>query len=306
MPKQYLIGNRVKVGGELGENPALLVGSVFYEGDPLIKDADAGLLNLAKAKELILSAKELVEGYGLQFAVDYIIPSRRAVDPVAELISEAGVTAFVDSPDPRAKADAYIALKDLGVGKIAVANGIDTSTSNDELKALRDSGIGAAVLLAFDPANPSESMRPENRLKILQEVLLPKANEAGIEAVLADAVVLDPASIAISAEAIRLIRDKLSIPAGCAPANALGPVSKKRLGVEEAVGIHSGIATYLRVSGADFIFYGPVKRARYVAAAVAAADSMLGYALRRKGVRIDQNHPVRKALRKLQKLFTGT
>ncbi len=306
--RDFTLGGKVKIGGRLGEFPTLMVGSVLFEGDPSLVDPFNGVIDAESVMRAIALGKEIIEDKGLQFGVDFIIPSKNLAEKVAELIAEAGVLAFVDSPDPEAKAVAYRAIKDLGAEEIAVANGIDITSTEDELRALKSSGIEAAVLLAFNPMDPLKSIMPEEKVKILKEVLIPKALDAGIKVLLADAVVLDPASIALSAEAIKAIRDELEIPAGCAPANALGNVSKKNFRIpEDAVGAHSAITTYLRLHGADFIFYGPVKRAKYVASAAAVTDAMLAYSLKRRGAKIEtRKHPMKLMLKELQKLFTGS
>ena len=51
--------------------------------------------------------------------------------------------------------------------------------------------------------------------------------KVGVTNVIADAVVPDSANIARSAEAIYVLKEKLGIPGGCAPANALVPASRK-------------------------------------------------------------------------------
>ncbi|MDK2383649.1 MAG: tetrahydromethanopterin S-methyltransferase subunit H, partial [Candidatus Korarchaeota archaeon] len=172
----------------------------------------------------------------------------------------------------------------------------------EELEAIREAGIGAAVLLAFDPRRPHESLDPEARLRILGG-LLEKASAAGVENVLVDAVVLDPGSIALSAAAVSMVRRRLGLPAGCAPANALGPVSKKTHTPLEVAGIHGGTAAMLRAMGADFIMYGPLRRIKYVAPAAAVVDAYLGYLALRRGERIPRSHPTRRILRDIQRLF---
>jgi len=146
-------------------------------------------------------------------------------------------------------------------------------------------------------------MKAEERVRILEESLIPLARRAGLENVLADAVVLDPASIAISAEAIYMFKKKLGLPSGCAPANALGPASKKALGTDIMYGVHGGAAAMLRLHGADFIMYGPLKRIKYVAPTVAMVDSLLGYIARMQGHKISREHPTRKLLKNIQQIF---
>lgn len=301
--KTVKIGN-ITIGGIPGDNPVLLVGSLFYHGDKLLIDKSKGIIDKEKVRKQLADARILAEEYGTYFAVDLILPSAESVDNIMSFITEfEDLVLFLDSPDPDARVRAYSLAKEYGIASKVVANGIYTNTTERELEALRDATISAAVLLAFDPANPYQSMMPSNRLRVLEEKLFPLAKKAGIKNILVDAVVLDPASIGISASTIRLVKDKYGFPSGCAPANALGPVSKTKFKLEEVTGIHGGTAVFLRLMGADFIMYGPVKRLKYVAPAVAFTDGLLGYLARYEGVRIDRKHPLRKILKNVQKMF---
>ena len=293
----------VKLGGELGENPTLLVGSVFYHGDKLLANEEEGVFSREKARRVIEDAASLADRYGLRFGLDVIFPSPRSVDRIMPFVSELDLPLFLDSPSRDARIKAYSMAKELGLANRCVANGIGVTTDEEELRAIRESGIRAAVLLAFDPRNPAASMRPEARLEIVRGALLPKAEKAGVDKPLLDAIVLDPASIAISAEAVRLFRTELGLPSGCAPANALGPVSKKAFSPEEVISIHSAVAVMLRVFGTDFILYGPVKRIKHLAPAVAMVDGLLGYLAKQRGARVGRGHPMRTLLRRVQQLF---
>ena len=304
--KTVKIGD-ITVGGIPGDNPVLLVGSLFYHGDRLLIDERKGVVDKEKARKQLVEAKMLAEEYGVYFAVDLILPSTESVGNIMSFAAEfEDLVLFLDSPDPNARIRAYSLAREYGIISRVVANGIYTNTAESELEALRDASISTAVLLAFDPANPHQSMMPSDRLRVLEEKLLPLAKKASIENILVDAVVLDPASIGISASTIKLIKDKYGFPSGCAPANALGPVSKTRFKIEEVAGIHGGTAVFLRLMGADFIMYGPVKRIKYVAPAVAFADGLLGYLARYEGVRISRKHPLRKILKNVQKMFTSS
>ncbi len=296
----------IKIGGQPGENPIMLIGSVFYRGDKALLNSETGEIDRERARSGIEEAKALIEELGLSFGLDVVIPSLSSIEKIMPFVAELEVPILIDAIEPEARVRAYRMARELGIERKCIANGIYVDTSDSELEELRNNHIEAAILLAFDPANPSTSMKPRERLRIVKEVLLPKAEKAGIRAPLIDLVVLDPASIALSGAAIALVKEELGLPAGCAPANALGGVSAKQLGAEEAIAIHSSIAVLLRAMGSDFLFYGPVKRARYVAHALAIAEALLGYLARYRGISIPRNHPMRKYLRKIQQLFTAT
>ena len=297
---------RVRVGGLLGVNPLLLIGSLFYRGDKHVVDYEKGVVDRNRVRKEVENARVMAEDYGLSLGLDVIVETREAAERLLPFIlDEAGdLPVFLDSPDPMVRTHMYMLARDLGAVETCVVNGIDSNTGMDEIRAIKESGLKNAVLLAFDPSNPYNSLYPGQRLKLLREKIIPLAREAGVKGFLIDAVVLDPASIAISSSTISLVKEELRLPAGCAPANALGPVSKKTLGSEAAAGIHGGVAAMLRSMGADFVFYGPVKRVKYVAPAAAIVDSMLGYLQRMRGRKPGAHHAMNKLLRRLQKLFT--
>lgn len=81
---------------------------------------------------------------------------------------------------------------ELGLIHRVVANGIYVNTSEEEIETLRESKIENAILLAFDPVNPYQSIHPEDRLEIIRSKLLEIASKAGVKGILIDAVALDP------------------------------------------------------------------------------------------------------------------
>ncbi len=294
----------IRIGGVLGENPTLLIGSIFYHGDKLLINEKSGEFDKEAAKSIILYALDHARTLGLNFGLDVVFPTTESVDRILPFMSEFDdVILFLDSPSSEARSKAYLMSKELGIVDRVVANGIYIDTPQSELEALKSSGIRSAVVLAFDPSNPYKSMYPTDRLKLVKE-LVGKARKLGVENILVDAVVLDPGSISISASTIYLVKKELGLPSGCAPANALGPVSKSRFSPEELVAIHGSIAVYLRVMGADFIMYGPVKRIKYVAKPIAVVDGLLGYLARHQGIRVKGRHPIKTILKTLQQLFT--
>lgn len=296
--------SNLRVGGALGLNPTLLIGSIFYRGDKLLENEEGTSFNRERARIELEEAERLCEELALQFGVDVVFPSVKSVDSILPFMAEfESLVLFLDSPDPKARIRSYKFSRELGLEERVVVNGISVDTSNEELEAIRDSKIEAAVLLVFDPKNPYYSIMPESKLEILKKLLL-LTEEAKISKKLVDIVVLDPGSLGLCALALRMVREKYRFPVGCAPANALGGVSKKLFSEAGATGIHSSTAAILRCYGADFIMYGPVRRIRYVAYALATTDSILATM---RGLRTKSKtlHPLTKFFKKVQKTFTS-
>lgn len=297
----YAVG-RYKVGGLVGESPTWMIATIFYQGDKCLLspkgDFDRNALS-AKLQEALSLASE----YKLVLGVDVVIPSVEAAPDILSFLGEFNIPIFIDSPSPETRAKSYLTAGELGLREYAVANGLYINSPPEELEALRESKLKKAVIIAFDPRDPYKYMQPESRIALLEEKLIPLAKSADIDVFFSDFVVLDPGSIAICGEVLKLYKSKRLEPAGCAPANALGSVSKSTVPVDELYGIHGGSAAYLRMMGADFVMIGPLGRVKYVAPVLAMIDGLLGYSLKRQGIKLPEEHPIKGLLKKVQRLF---
>lgn len=299
---EYEVAN-VKLGGVLGKNPTLLIGTIFYRGDKLLGKEDGTCIDKNRAKIEVEDAMRLSENLGLQFGLDVVFPSVESVDYILPFMVEfENLLLFLDSPNPKARVKAYQRSRELGVEDRVVANGIYPEMEVEEVNAIRESKIKAGLLLAFDPRNPYYSLKPESKLELLKG-MLETCKAAALEKPIVDVVVLDPGSIGLAVKSLELVKREYKLPTGCAPANALGGVSKKLFSEVGASGIHSGVASLLRCYGADFIMYGPVRRIRYVAYAIATIDSILAVM---SGVRVSKyRHPLNNFFKNIQKTFVS-
>jgi len=297
----------VKFGGVPGLNPTVVIGSLFYTGDRKLVNACEGVIDKEATIREIEFAKSVAEEYGLKLAIDLIGSSTKLFEKTLPLIADiANTPILIDSPSPKVRIAGYKLAYEIGVSDRCIANGLYINSPREEYEAIREYKIAASVVMGFDPSRASTTLTPSSRLELVTNKLIPKARHYGIDRILLDAVVLDPSSISLCGITIRLFKDKLGLPSGAAPANALGQVSKRSFRVEDATGIHSSSAVYLRLMGADFIFYGPLKRIKYIASALSTVDSLLGYLLRLEGKRLDRQHPISKLLKRLHHVFTKT
>ncbi|MEM4481399.1 MAG: tetrahydromethanopterin S-methyltransferase subunit H [Desulfurococcaceae archaeon] len=297
----YKVG-KYCIGGLHGECPTWIVPTIFYHGDKTLLSAK-GDFDRETLKQKIEEAISITTEYKLVLGLDVVLPSIESIERVLPFLAEFNIPIFLDSADPMIRAESYKVSRDLGLTEYAIANGLYVDSPVDEIEALRESRLGKAVLIAFNPRNPYESLDWVNRVSLLDEKLLPLARESGIELRFVDFVAIDPGSIAICGEAIEKFKSLYDAPAGCAPANALGNVNKSTVTVDEVYGSHGGVAAYLRMKGADFIMIGPLSRVKYVAPIIAIVDGLLGYNLRRKGFKLADDHPMKGLLKKIQKLF---
>ncbi|MBS7288211.1 MAG: tetrahydromethanopterin S-methyltransferase subunit H [Candidatus Freyarchaeota archaeon] len=286
----------VRVGGQPGENPTVLVGTIFHEGDSAVKDPLKGVIDREKAEAALLRQDELSDSTGNPCMVDVVGRTGEALIKYLDFVSSVtDAPILVDSPSPEARLEACRHAVEVGLRERIVYNSITPDSGTREIEALKEIELKSAVLLAFSECEFS----PEEKLNLLHgesEPLLMKAEKAGVRNVLVDVSLLDVASMAYAAESIRAVKDALGLPSGCSPANALNTWHRiNELAPQAKKTCLASLCVFTRCFGADFILYGPVKLAEAVFPACAMADAILTYSLTSEGYEPeDKNTPLYK------------
>ncbi|HBW36829.1 tetrahydromethanopterin S-methyltransferase subunit H [Desulfosporosinus sp. BICA1-9] len=291
--------NGVKVGGQPGQYPTVLIGSIFYRGHKIVQDGMKGIFNEDAAKALLDQEAELSAETGNPFILDVLGESVEALTRYVEFVMKNSKAPFLlDSISPAVRMGA---LKELGndpeVRKRLIYNSIDEHYSEEELAAIKESGIKTAVILAFS----NKALKPKARIKLLtgdgeKEGLIDAAKRAGIEQFLVDPGVLDVPSASWTSEAINVVNQEFGYPGGCAPSNAVYLWKKMRSkGTPFFEVAGAAVFTYPVTQGASFILYGPMVNAPWVYRAVATTDAMMAYNNKLTGVKFGSpEHPLLK------------
>ncbi|MFQ6115621.1 MAG: tetrahydromethanopterin S-methyltransferase subunit H [bacterium] len=297
--KIFEIG-KVKIGGQPGELPTVLIGNIFYKGMPEIADHKRGEFDRKSVLKWIKIAEELSGKTGVPHFIDIMAMYPEAMRRYVTFISEhSDSVLLVDGTNSDTRVAGLERVKELGLQERTIFNAISPRISQREIEAIRDSGVTAAILLAYNEIDFS----PEGRTAILKGYdknigLLKIAEKARTNKILVDTIVFDVPSIAYATEAIKLVKNELGYPAGCSPANATygwkrsqSEISKSGFGAYNA-SAHA-IAQF---GGADFLIYGPIKQARNMIPACAMNDAIVAYhALKRLGIRpLVSEHPLYK------------
>ena len=296
--KIFEIGN-VKVGGQPGELPTVLVGSIFYDRHKIVSDPMKGVFDRNKAEELIKRQEELSDKTGNPHMVDVVGSSGAAIVKYIEFV--AGVTDapfFVDSTATDVKMAGLKYAADVGLLDRAVYNSITFHVSDQEILELKNIGVKSAILLGYNPRN----VKPPGRIALLKgdenkKGLLQYAEDAGVQNILVDTAVLDVPSIGIAAEAVKLVKEEFGLPAGGGPLNAV--LEWKRvveLGENAKKVCAATAVTAMIHAGANWVLYGPIYNADVVFPAVAMVDATIAYTKSRMRVINIQtkNHPLYK------------
>jgi tetrahydromethanopterin S-methyltransferase subunit H len=181
---------------------------------------------------------------------------------------------LVDGLNDNSRIPTMKRLSEIGLLDRAVLNSIDEATSDENLKKLKTFGVKHAVLLTFG----NRYIYPNQKLQFLEDVLLPKAKKAGINNVIVDTAVLDLPSIGINVETVRLIKNKLGLPVGFAPANAIYAWNYiKKYGESARCGAIASLMSYCVNAGSDFVLFGPIKFAKCIIPAISLLSAVNAY-----------------------------
>lgn len=287
----------VSVGGQPGEYPTVMVGSIFFAGHRIVRDPIKGEFDADAATALLEAQAAAAEATNLPYFIDVIGDTPKALINYLEFVAtRTAAPLLVDSPSQAVRLEALRHFAGSELMSRLIYNAIADDYTEGEINTLRESGVRHAVVLAFNTKN----IRPASRVSYLTETLLPVAARAGIQNVLVDTGVLDIASLGPAALTIREIKDKLGYPSGCAPANALYTWRQGtgRQWDENAYrAVAASVMSTLVASGANFIFYGSLALAPWLYPAVATADALNAYAGRFTGQRPKTTeHPLHKML----------
>ncbi len=281
----------IEVGGQPGERPTLLIGSIFFSGHKIVKDSLKGIFDKDKARALLDQEAEAAARTGNPGLIDVIGDTGPALIGYLEFVAQhTAAPMLVDSFSQKVRLEALRHFRGTEVAPRLVYNSIAEDYTEKELACLQECDVKSSIIMAFSTATP----KPAQRVRLLVDKLLPAAQRAGIANILVDPGVLDIPSISWTALAIHEVKETLGYPCGCAPSNALFTWEKLR-GQGQPAFEAAAAATFAltQCQGADFVHYGPIRNAPWVYTAVATVDAMIAYSGRFRGLRpTSDEHPL--------------
>jgi tetrahydromethanopterin S-methyltransferase subunit H len=296
----------VIIGGQPGENPPLLIASMFHNKDRLIADRK-GNFDRQKAKDLIKKQESLSALTGIPSMVAMVAntpeEARIYIDFYLETTSMPfGIDMWV--AEKRARATEYVA--ELGVQEKFLYNSI-TPWDKDikgQVSRLKDLGIKHVVVQAFDDKDQS----PTGRVKSLENILAQGADS--FDTIIVDTSVMNLPATSFSLIANRLIKEKTGLPCGGAYSNGthMWKDAKNIWGLDGFRAMDAVAQGMASVLWSDFNFYGPIVTAPRIFPAVATAHILLSMLVYDDTKEIPENAslPIRKYFQAfLDKLLSG-
>jgi tetrahydromethanopterin S-methyltransferase subunit H len=272
--KVVQIGN-VKLGGQPGENPIVLIGSVFYTNHQALLDEKSGKFDKNLLEKELNEFTEIIEDTNMQGIIDVIGGYPEALVKECEFVADIVDFPFlVDGLNDSSRIPAMARLREIGLIERAILNSIDEATTEESLEKIKEIGVKNAFLLTFG----SKYIFPKKKLNFLKEILIPKAQKANIDNYIVDTAVLDLPSISINFETTQLIKSELGIPTGFSPANVIYAWNFiKKYGESARCGAIASLMTYCATAAGDFILYGPIKYAKCVIPSIALISGVNSY-----------------------------
>jgi len=277
-PQQvYKIG-RVQIGGQPGETPTVLIGSIFWLGQKMVQDANKGVFDPKEAENIINKMQTLSDESGVPFILDVVGTTTEAFKKYVSFVADHTEAPFLtDAMSPKVRMESAQFVKEIGLQDKTIYNSIYKGVQEAELQKIKELGIKTSIVLADNPKDGSF----QGKMAVLEEAL-DMAKRAGIEQVLIDCAI--PAfapDMGITVRAIPAIKEKFGYPTGLGTGNVVTTMGwvKAHVAKEFRKGTVTATNAIMQVQGANWLMFGPAEQSEYVFPAVAVVDTYISSAM---------------------------
>jgi len=292
--KIYTVG-KAKVGGQPGELPTFLIGSIFWLGQKMVQDANKGIFDAKAAEDIINTMQTQSDITGVQFAFDIVGTTELAFDKYIDFVAKhSDAPLMLDAMSPKTRMVAAMMAKKMGLADRCLYNSVYKGVTDAELANLKESGVKMSIVLADDPKDTTL----EGKMKVIQEALA-LAEKGGITKPLIDTAI--PAFAPDMGTAVRTIpimKEKYGHPVGLGSGNVVTTMGwvKANFAKEFRPGCRTATNAIMQTAGANWLMIGPAEQAEWVFPAVAVTDTYIASAAGDLGTRpLDETHPIYKA-----------
>jgi tetrahydromethanopterin S-methyltransferase subunit H len=275
----------VRIGGQPGQLPTIMIGSIFYHGDKTVTDPEKGEFDKERALRLLRDEENQSHRTGNPRMLDVNGTNGQALVKFIDFIADnTSSPIIIGGATSEARVTAVRHVSNVGLIDRCVLNSIGMDTTEEELEALSEAGLKSAILLLFNKRWPTAN----GRLEVLggkppQKGLLETAVQAGVRNYLVDVSVVDMPDPGPAAKAVYFVKEKFGLPVGCGPHNAVqmwrqgGTLDSSQVTSASAVAHVSQI-----FMGGNFLLYGPVSHAERMYLPCALADAYVAYTMRQQ------------------------
>ncbi len=265
---------KVKVGGQPGELPTFVIGSIFWLGQPMVQDANKGVFDAAAAEKIINTCMTQSDMTGVPFGFDVVGTTEDAFGKYIDFVAKhCEAPIMLDAMSPKTRMAAAALAKKMGLQDRCFYNSVYKGVTDAELAVLKDSGIKMSIVLADNPKDNSL----DGKMTVIQEALA-LAEKGGITKPLIDTAI--PAFAPDMGTAVRTIpimKEKYGHPVGLGSGNVVTTMGwvKAHVAKEYRFGCRTATNAIMQTMGANWLMIGPAEQAEYVVPAVAVVDSYI-------------------------------
>lgn len=288
----YDIGG-VLVGGHPGENPTVLIGGLFFKGQPIVEDTREGSFDKKMALEWIGTATSISEKTGHPLMIQaYGRTPEAIVNHLSWLSEHFDGPILFESTNASARQKAIAFCDESGLNERVIYNSINLSMKEDEKEVLKNSSINMAVVLGWSPRATSlpDRMKTIKDMYELAEVL-------GMTKVL-----IDPGTMPVGAgygleyRTTIAVKSELGLPTCLGPHNAPSAWRFIKQPNYDTESIHSATVVASTVAAqlfaTDAIMYGSMIRSKEVFTSVALISNAIATAIAEANAVIGIDRPL--------------
>ena len=290
----YTVG-KVKVGGQPGELPTFLIGSIFWLGQKMVQDANKGIFDAKEAEKIINTMQTQSDITGVPFGFDVVGTTEEAFGKYIDFVAKySDAPIMLDAMSPKTRMSAAIMAKKMGLSDRCFYNSVYKGVTDAELAVLKDSGIKMSIVLADNPKDNSL----EGKMNVIEEALA-LAEKGGITKPLIDTAI--PAFAPDMGTAVRTIpimKEKYGHPVGLGSGNVVTTMGwvKANIAKEFRKGCVTATNAIMQTVGANWLMIGPAEQAEWVFPAVAVVDIYIASAAADLETRpLEETHPIFRA-----------
>jgi tetrahydromethanopterin S-methyltransferase subunit H len=298
--KIYEIGS-IRLGGQPGQLPTVMIGSMFHRGHGIVSDHGRGDFDEQKARRLIQQQDNLSDQMGIPCMIDIFGETPTALGKYVEFVSEVTDAPFLlNAPTADARIQGTRAVGEIGLLDRTVYNSINYTLNEQEIESIKETGVKSALIQSMNPRNTRLGGMKEIIKKDTETGLLADSVRAGIERPLLLAPVYDVPSMGLGLKGVHLLKSEFGLPTGIPPVGIIGTWDRiEKLGKDIKNACRASALALSQYSGSDFIIYGSIAKAPDLFPACAMVDIIVAYITRQAyGTKLlTENHPFYKVLR---------
>ena len=294
--KVFEIGG-IKVGGQPGQYPTVVVPSIFQKGDKVFEEGKRkGGFNEKRAEALLKMTERLSAETGIPCMADIVATTGEEFKRYIDFVTSVTDMPFcIDAWMMKPKLEGAQYCTERGLLDRMFYNSLtiwekDLAT---EIKEIADIGVKHVLLVAFDQEDQMPAGRITGTQKILDAI---KKVEAQFDSILVDTSVMNAPAVAFCSEANRLIKEKWGFPCVSAPSNGsyMWKAAREQWGFKGWTGADAALEALAAIMYHDMVFSGPMAGSARIFPAVAMANAFLSTLTfaDNKQLPASENHPL--------------